>query len=139
MQRGFRRDLHQIAVALFVLRQHQQMVIRIALGRRALDVVIVFLADVKLAAHDRLDARMVRSIDEVYRAENITVVGHRHGRHAQLFHAVAKLFDVASAIKKRVVGMQVQMDKLGHRLRSILRWRHSNGKGSRTSAQLIHS
>ena len=56
VQRGFRGDLHQIAVAFFVLGEHQQVVVSVAFGRRALDVVIVFFADIKFAADDRLDA-----------------------------------------------------------------------------------
>jgi hypothetical protein len=50
----------------------------------------------------------------MHRAKNVPVVGHGHGRHAQLLHALAKLFDVAGAIKQGVVGMQVQVDELGH-------------------------
>src|ERR1700744_2464891 len=49
-QRGFRRNLYQIAVAFFIFREHQQMVVGIAVRWGALDVVIVFLADVQLAA-----------------------------------------------------------------------------------------
>jgi hypothetical protein len=59
VQRGLRRDLHQVAIAFFVFRQHQQMVVGVAVGRRALDVVIVLLADVELAADDGLDARLL--------------------------------------------------------------------------------
>ena len=57
VQRSLRGDLDQVAVAFFVFGQHQQVVVGVALGRRALDVVVVLLADVKLAADDRLDAR----------------------------------------------------------------------------------
>ena len=59
VQRSFRGDLDQIAIAFFVLGQHQQMVVGIAFRRRALDVVIVFLADVKFAADDGLDSRLL--------------------------------------------------------------------------------
>ena len=58
VQRGFRGDLHQVAVAFFVFGEHQKMVVGVAFGRRALDVVIVLLADVEFTAHDRLDARV---------------------------------------------------------------------------------
>ncbi len=82
VQRSFRRNLHQIAVALFVLGQHQQMVVGVAVGRRALDVVIILLADIKFAAHDRLHASVIRRIHKMHGAKNISVVGHGHGGHA---------------------------------------------------------
>src|ERR1019366_9350311 len=56
MQRRFRSNLGQIAVAFLVFRQHQEMIVSVALGRGALDVMVFFLADVELAADDRLDA-----------------------------------------------------------------------------------
>ena len=46
VQRGLRRDLHQVAVAFFIFGQHQQVVIGISVRRRARNNVIVFLADV---------------------------------------------------------------------------------------------
>ena len=113
-QRGFRRDLGQVAVAFFVFRQHQQVVVGVAVGRRALDVVVVLLADVKLAADDRLDSGLVRRIHEVDRAEDVAVVGHGDRGHAQLFHALDKLFHVAGAVEHGVVGMEMQVNELGH-------------------------
>ena len=104
------------------------MVVGVALGRSALDVVIVFFADVKLAAHDGLDAVLVRGVDEVHRAKNISVVGHGDGGHAEFFHALAELFDVAGAVEQGVIGMEVQVNELGHRVSLILRRRHSSGK-----------
>jgi hypothetical protein len=57
---------------------------------------------------------MLGGIDEVDRAENISVVGHGHGRHSQFFYAMAEFFDVAGAVKQGVVGMEMQVDELGH-------------------------
>ena len=62
VQRSFRGDLGQVAVAFFVFGQHQQVVVGVALGRSALDVVVVFLADVELAADDRLDPSLVAAL-----------------------------------------------------------------------------
>jgi hypothetical protein len=53
-------------------------------------------------------------VDEVDRAEDVSVIGHGHGGHAQLLHALAELFDVTGAIKKGIVGVQVQVDELRH-------------------------
>jgi hypothetical protein len=95
------------------------MVVRVALGRRALDVVIVFLTDVEFATDDGLDAILIRGSDEFDGSKNISVVGHGHGGHAHFFYALAKFFDIAGAIQKGVIGMQVQVDELGHRKLSI--------------------
>src|SRR5580700_5993375 len=112
------------------------MIVGIALGRRALDVVIIFLADVKFAANDRLHAELGGLGDELDGAKNIAVVGHRHSGHAELVHMFAKPLDIAGAIQQGVIGMQVQVNELGHRLQLMLRWRHSNGKRERRSGQL---
>jgi hypothetical protein len=56
----------------------------------------------------------VSRIDEVDRAKNVAMVGHGDGRHAQLAYMFAELFDVTSAIEKGIVGVQVQVDELGH-------------------------
>ena len=91
------------------------MVIGVPLGRSAADVVIVLLADVKFAAHDRLHARLVGRIHKMHGAKNIAVVGHGDGRHAQLFYTLNQLFDVARAVEHRVIAMQVQVDEFRHR------------------------
>ena len=57
---------------------------------------------------------MLGRVDEVDCAKNVAVVGHGHGRHAQLFYALAEFFDVTGAVEHGVVGMQVQVDELGH-------------------------
>ncbi len=90
------------------------MVIGVTLGRSALDVVVVLFADVKLAADDRLHPGLVRGIDEMDSTEDIAVVGHGDRGHAQLFHALDKLFHVAGAVEHGVVGMEVQVNELGH-------------------------
>ena len=90
------------------------MVVSIAFGRGPFDVVIVLLADVKLATDDRFDARCFGRIHEVDGAEYIAVIGHGHGGHAQLFHALDKFFHVAGAVQHGVIGMEMQVNELGH-------------------------
>ena len=58
------------------------MIVSVAFGRCARDPMIVFFADVKLAADDRLDSRSLGRIHKMHRAKNIAVVGHGHGGHA---------------------------------------------------------
>ena len=128
VQRCLGCDLYEIAIALFVLGQHQQMVIGVAFGRRADDVVIVFLADIEFAADDGLDAVLVGRVYEMHCTENISVVGHGDGGHAKFSDTLAKLIDIAGAIEQRVIGMQVQVNELGSGVQFHFRWRHSNGK-----------
>jgi len=54
-------------------------------------------------------------------AEDVTVVGHGNGRHAELLHAMAELFYVAGAVEQRVIGVEMQVNELGHGLSLILR------------------
>src|ERR1700738_2121439 len=116
MQRGFRRDLHQVAVALFIFGEHQQVVISVAVGWSAGDDVIVFLADVELAAPDRLDPDLVRGIYKMHRAKNVAMVGHGHCGHAKFMNPINKFLDVASAVEQGVIAMQMEGNDLvfGH-------------------------
>jgi len=47
------------------------------------------------------------------------MIGHGHGGHAKLLHALAELFDVTSAIKQGIVRVQMQVNELGHGLRLV--------------------
>ena len=111
VQRSFRRDFHQVAVAFFVFRQHEQMVIGVAVGRSARDDVVVFLADVEFASHNRFDASLVRRIYEMHRAKNIAVIGHGDRGHAKFLNPIHEFLNVASAVEERIVTMQVQMNE----------------------------
>jgi len=71
------------------------VVVGVPFGRGA---VVVLFADVKFASNNRLHAVFVRRIHEVDGAKNVAVVGHGHGRHAQLAHMLTEFFDVTSAI-----------------------------------------
>ena len=112
MERGLRRDLHQVAIAFFVFRQHQQMVVCIAVGRSPRNDVVVFLADVELASDDRLDSGFVRGVYEMHGAENIAVIGHGDRGHAEFFDAIDKFLDVASAVEHGVIAMKMQVNEL---------------------------
>src|SRR5215467_9344496 len=111
MKRGLGRNLDQVAVPLFVLGKHQKMVISVALGGSA---VIVFLADVEFATDDRLHTLLVGGVHEVNGAKDVAVIRHSNSRHPKLFHVLTKFFNVAGAIQQGIVGVQVQVDELGH-------------------------
>src|ERR1035441_5448521 len=111
VQGSLRSDLDQIAVAFFVLGQHQEVVVGVALGCGA---VIVFLADVEFAADDGLHAGVLRRVDKVDRAKDVAVVGHSHGGHSKFFYSLAEFLDVTGAVEHGIVDVEVQVDELGH-------------------------
>ena len=79
VQRGLRADLRQVLVAGLVLGQHDQVVVAVALR---LGAMVFLLADVELAAQDRLDPGVLRVVEKVHRAEDVAMVGHGDGRHS---------------------------------------------------------
>ena len=90
------------------------MVVSVSVGRRALDVVVFLLTDIKLAPHNGLDPHLVRRIHKMNSPKNIAMVGHGNGRHSQLVHTMDQLVHIAGAIEHGIVGMEVEMNELGH-------------------------
>src|ERR1700689_5373285 len=118
VQRSLGSNLYQIAVTFFIFRQDQQMVICIAVGRSARNVVIVFFADIKFAADDWFDSRLFSGIHEMHRAKYIAVIGHGNRRHAELFRTLAKFVNVAGTVEHGIVSIEMQMDELRHWVQS---------------------
>jgi hypothetical protein len=111
VQRSLRGNPHQVAVALFVLRQHQQVIVVVPLAGRAM---VLVLADIQLAAQNRLDPLGLRRIEKVHRPIDIPVVGHGDRLLPQRRHPVHQLGQVASPVQQRVLRMQMQMRKFSH-------------------------
>ncbi len=109
VERGLGGDLHQVAVALVVLSQHDEVVVAVALRRRAM---VFFLADVQLAAQDGLHAYFFGGVGKLDRSEDVAVVGHGHGGHVEFLDALHQLGGIARAIEHGVIGVQVKMNEL---------------------------
>ena len=88
------------------------------LARLPAPVVAVAGCDVHLAADDRLDAPQARRVVEGDGGKEIAMLGHRHRRHLQLGHAVEHLADPAGAIEEGELGVQVEVNEIGHRLQA---------------------
>ncbi len=88
VQRSFRGDLHQIAVALFIFCEHQQMVVVIAFGRGAM---VVFLADVEFATQDGLDTPRFGLVEKMQCDKHVAMIGDRNRGHAQFAYALDEL------------------------------------------------
>lgn len=81
-----------------------------------LDVVVegVVVDIVRLHADNRLYARLVRRLIEVYRAAHVAVVGHGDGGHAKFLHAVYEDGKLCTAVENGVVGVDVEVYEICH-------------------------
>ena len=109
LQLGGAGDLQQVVVAGLVLGQQQQVggllvFLRIALAHAA-------RRHVGLQPDDRLDPRGLGGVEELDHPEHGAVIGEGDGGHAHLGGALGQLLEVAEAIKQRVFGMDMQVDK----------------------------
>jgi hypothetical protein len=50
----------------------------------------------------------------VYRAEDVAMIGHGHGRHTHFFGPLAEFLNVAGAVEHGVVSMKMKVNELGH-------------------------
>jgi len=107
VQRSFRGDLSEIPVTFLAFGQNKQVIVGVAFRRRSPDVVVIFLADVQLAANDRLHAFFVSSIYKVHCYKDVAVIGHRDRSHAQFLHPLHQFLDVTRPIEHVVVGVEM--------------------------------
>ena len=84
VQRSLGRDLHQVAIAFVVFRQHDEMVIRVTFRRRAM---VFFLADVQLATQDGLHTRIFGCVGKLHRAKDVAMIGHGDRWHVEFLDA----------------------------------------------------
>ncbi len=93
LQEGGGDQLAEVAVALLVLDQHQQMEI-VAVLVAAVTLVQARLGrQVELGADDRLDVGLARLLEKVDRSQDGAVVGQGHGRHLEccrLFYQIVE-------------------------------------------------
>ena len=109
VQRRLGNNLNQIAIALVVFGQHDEVVVAVTFGRGAM---IFLLADVELAAQDGLHTRFFSGVGESHRAENVAVIGHGDRRHVEFLHPLDQTFDLAGAVQHGIVGVKMKMHEL---------------------------
>ena len=114
-----RRELDQVPVALVGLGQEGQVRVALLLSGRV-------VADVDLAADERLDSLLLRVLVELDGAGERAVVGERDGGHLELGRAGGEVRDPAGPVEDRELGVDVEVDELGGQGRAIL-------AGSKTS------
>jgi hypothetical protein len=72
--------------------------------------------EVNFAPDDRFDAGIFAFFIKLNRAEEISVVGQRQGRHRELLCLFGKILRTAGPIEQAVFRMNMKMDKRGHNL-----------------------
>ena len=86
----------------------------VAAARQLGGFVRMVVADVDLAAENGFDAEVLAGRVEICRAEHIAVVGDGAGGHAVILGAGAEILDADGAVQQAVLGMAMQMHKVGH-------------------------
>ena len=109
-------DLHQILIAVVILREKDKVVVALVL--RILQAVVVVPRDIHLAADDGLHyevavrilvALVVGILEELLHAVHVAVVGDGQGGHAEFPGALEELPDVGESVKDGILGMDVEV------------------------------
>jgi hypothetical protein len=111
VQRGLRGYPDQVPVPLFVLRQHQQVVVVVVLR---LGAVILVLADIELAAQNRVNDLGLGGVKKVDRPVDVAVIGHGDRLLPQFRDLSHQFLNVACPVQQRIFRVQMQMRKFSH-------------------------
>lgn len=94
------------------------------MGRAFIQLGILFLhragSQVSLHADDGFYPDLLCRTEKIYYAEEGAVIGDGQGRHADLFRMFDQLGDIAESVKQGVLGMHMQVDKIGHYTYSVI-------------------
>ncbi len=107
-----RDDLHQVSIALIILRKQDEMIIAVLIVSPAgLPVKARSRGDVDLTAQDRLDPGRSRCLIKIDDPVHHPVVGDGRAVHPQLRHALHILLDLVGSVQQTVFGMDVKVCK----------------------------
>ena len=109
---GLRDELDEVPVARAVAREDGEVVgaLVAAVLRPALSAAP--RGDVELAAENRLDARLLRRLVEVDRAEEVPVVGERERGKVQVLRLLDEPLELGGAVEETVLRMDVEVDEV---------------------------
>ena len=115
-------ELDEVLVAGLVLRQQDEVVIDVASAAAAAGLLLQPAArrHIHLAADDRLDALGAGGLVEINRAVKHAVVRDGQRGEAQLVRPVNEPVQPASAVQQRVLGVQMEVNKISVRHRGQL-------------------
>ena len=109
------RQLDEVLVAGLVFGQKDQVMINVAAPRGGLLVEPAAGRDIDLAADDWLDALLARLPVEIHRPVEHPVVRDGQRGELQLTRPLHQTVQAARPIEQRILGVQVQMNKVGVR------------------------
>jgi len=113
-------ELDEVAVAGFVLSEEGEVIGGVA-GGAGLFLGEFAQGHVHLAADDGLDAGFLGLLVEFDGAEEVAVIGHGDGGHAEIAGFAHDVGDAAGAVEHGVLGVEMEVDEGigGHRERNI--------------------
>ena len=108
-------QLDEVLVAGFVLGQQSQMMISVPAAAAGLFLQAAARGDIDLAADDRFDSLFARRLVKINRAVKHAVVGDGQGGEFQFVRLFHQPVQAAGPIEQRILGVQMQMNKIGVR------------------------
>ena len=107
-----RNDLHEVLVAVVVLCQEDEVVVSSVV--LVLELVVVVLGHIDLAADDRLDlGELLRHLEKLLDAIHVSMVCNGQCWHFELLCACKEVTDSRLAVKDGILCMYVKVDE-GH-------------------------
>ena len=113
-------QLDEILVAGFILGEEHEVIVHIPASAGGFLVEPAAGGDVHFAADDWFDPLVPRRLVKIDRPVQHPVVRDRQGRELQVMGLVHQPVEPASAIKQRVLGVQMQMDKFRVRRHALI-------------------
>src|SRR5258705_1229470 len=107
-------ELDQVLVADLVFREQHEMMINIPARTRFLFVAAAG-RNVNFAAKDRFNPFVTNRLVEINSAIEDTVIRQRQRRELQFVRFFSELVQTACSIEQRILGMEMQMNKLSVR------------------------
>ena len=107
-----RDDLHEVLVAVVILRKKDEVVV--PLVGAVLDLVVVPARDIDLAADNGFDVRVLAGeLVELLDTVHVSMVGDGQAGHTELFRPGKQVLNGGLAVQDGILGMYVQVNE-GH-------------------------
>src|SRR4029453_555617 len=120
LQIGLGHQLDEVPVAGLVAHEHGAVAGALVAAVLTGSLEAAPRCHVQLAAHDGLDAGLLRRRVEVDGAEEVAVVGQRDGGEVERLGGVHQLVELGRAIEQAVLGVDVKVDEVPSRPLGLL-------------------
>jgi len=112
LQMRRRGKFDKIPVTDLIFRQQHEMMVNVPAAARRLLVEAAAGSDIDLTANNRFDAFVSGGLVKINRAAEHAVIGDRERRESQLVRFVDQPVEAAGAIEQRILGVQMEVDKI---------------------------